>query len=234
MDKIWEGIKPIGIDPNVYETNPVFEDVLRVVGSSEANTFGVAGGETATGEAIAESGRTETKSSDVDDLDEFLSDVARATSQVMLLEMTKAVMEEIVGPGVVWPELSREEIAKEIYLDVKAGSSVRPNSAAELANYERALPYMIQMPGLKPTVVLKNYLALLDIDSEDAIAEGLPSIVALNALMGRQTQPGTGDPATSPEQQGGKGGQNAAVGQNRNEPGGQPAFAEQSPGPVFA
>ena len=229
-----QAIQPVGIDPNIYETRPVFDDILRVVGSTETNTFGVTNRGTATGEAIAESGRTETKSSNVDDLDEFLSDVARATSQVMLTEMSREIMVEIVGPGAIWPELSRDEIAKEIYLDVKAGSSGRPNRAAELANYERGMPFIIQMPGLNPTALARQYLELLEIDVEDAIAEGLPSIVALNSLMGRQSQPGTGDAATNPEQQGGKGSQNAEVGRNRNEPGGQPAFPDQTGGPLLA
>src|SRR3546814_16471012 len=74
--------------------------------------------------------------------------------------------------------------------------------------------------------MLTDYLDLLDIDHGDAVLEGLPSIVALNAMASRpppgaggpggQVQPGTGD-GNDPTQQGDQGGQNAPVAQ-QNEP----------------
>src|SRR3546814_8662225 len=44
------------IDPNVYETNGIFEDILRIAGSQEANLGGAAGA-TATESSIAEGSR---------------------------------------------------------------------------------------------------------------------------------------------------------------------------------
>jgi hypothetical protein len=131
---------------------------------------------------------------------------------------------EIAGPGAVWPELTPEEISKEISLKVRAGSSGRPNKASELANMERAMPYLLQMPGVNPAPVVKKYLDLLEIDSEDVILEGLPSITAMNAMMSRgigMTQ-GAGSP-NDPNQQGDKGPANNKSTQ-QNEEGAQPAY----------
>src|SRR3546814_1973766 len=83
----------------------------------------------------------------VDDLDEFLTEVARATGQLMLLELDEATAKRIAGEGAVWPALSREDVISEIFLTVKAGSSGRPNKAAEIANRELAFPFVVQLQG---------------------------------------------------------------------------------------
>src|SRR3546814_19167006 len=107
---------------------------------------GMSGG-TATESSIAEQGRISTISANVDDLDEFLTEVARATGQLMLLELDEATAKRIAGEGAVWPALSREDVISEIFLTVKAGSSGRPNKAAEVANREPAFPVTLRLPA---------------------------------------------------------------------------------------
>ena len=48
-------------------------------------------------------------------------------------EMSLPSVQKIVGIGAVWPELSREEIANEVLLEIEAGSMGRPNQAQEIA-----------------------------------------------------------------------------------------------------
>ena len=124
-------------------------------------------------------------------------------------------------------------------LEVKAGSSGRPNRAAELANLERAMPFLLQIPGIKPEPLARKGLELIDIgvDTEDVIAEGMPSITAMNALVAKMgANPGgqpTGDPATDPNQQGGNGAQNApGPQQNEQQQGPQPSYQEPLPIPA--
>ena len=224
--------QPVPIDPAQYETQSIQQDVLLGVGSQEAN-LGPTSGATATESSIAEGSRMSSTSSNVDDLDDLLSDLARASSQLMLTELTTETVTRIAGPGAVWPEMSAEDIADELYLDIKAGSSGRPNRAADLANLERGMPYLLQLPGVNPTPLARRYSDLLDIDLDEIIIEGLPSITAMNSMAGTMAaaaaQPGTGDPKTDPGAQGDKGGDNAPK-PAQNEPGPQPAFpAPQGP-----
>lgn len=216
------------IDPNLYDTEIVFNDVLRTIGSQEANLGGTAGG-TATESSIAESSRMSTIDDNVDDLDEFLSELAHARGQLYLLELSADTVREIAGPGAVWPEQqpTREQVAKDLLLDIKAGSSGRPNKASELANLERAMPFILQLPGLNPKPYLDRYNALLDIETDEATAEGLPSVMALNAMVSRAAagagaQP-TGDPASDPNAQGAAGADNAPAPAG-TAPGAQPAY----------
>lgn len=216
------------IDPNLYEVEQLYSDLMRTVGAQEANLGGTSNS-TATESSIAENSRLATVADNVADLDKFLTDLARSTGHLLLQELDRDTVVEIAGPGAVWPTtpLSRAEIEKDLFLEIKAGSSGRPNQAAKLANMERGMPFITMLPNINPTPLAREYLELLDIDLEDAIAEGMPSVVALNQMAGRNSQAG-GDPRSDPNQQGQQGGQNVPDTQV-NEPMGQPAFPAMAP-----
>src|SRR3546814_6027780 len=97
--------------------------------SSDLANLGGAAGATATESSIAEGSRISSLESNTDDLDELLTTLARATGQLMLMELSVEKVIEIVGPGAAWPNLDREAIVSEIFLEIGAGSSGRPNAA---------------------------------------------------------------------------------------------------------
>jgi hypothetical protein len=210
--KVGEILQPVDgpqIMPQLYDTAPIFEDVLRVVGSQEANLGGT-GGATATESSIAESSRMSALSSNVDDLDDFLNELARAMGQGLLQQIGQETVKKIAGIGAVWPELSGQEIADELFLEVQSGSSGRPNKAAEIANIEKIVPLLIQIPGIAPEWLARELIRRMDdkLDVTDALTGSLQSIVAMNA----NKQMATGDPSTDPNMQGAAGAGNAAGG----------------------
>lgn len=194
------------IDPRLYDPAPAYEDVLRVVGQQEANLGGTSGA-TATESSIAEGSRMSAVSSTIDDLDEFLTEFARAAGQVLLRETQPETVQKIVGPGAVWPDLSREDIAKEIYLDVEAASTGRPNQAQEIQNAQQVFPLLMQLPGLSPEWLGRELLRRLDdrLDITDAFAAGMPSIQMMNRAQGMIGGP----PGNNPDDQGERGADNA-------------------------
>jgi len=207
VDDVLQPVKMIGVDPNLYEVKSIFDDVQLVVGAQEA-TFGGTAGATATETSIAESARTSALGAQIDELDSFMSDVARNAGAVLLAEMSADQVKKIAGEGAVWPELSAQDIQEEIYLEIEAGSTGKPNKAAEMRNMERILPYLIQMPGIKPEWLAKEVLKRMDdkLDVGEAIAEGLQSIVAMNAAKGAAPMEGGAD---QPMMQGAQGANNA-------------------------
>ena len=114
------------------------------------------------------------------------------------------------------------EIVSELYLEVEAGSSGKPNQAVEIDNLQKIMPFLIQMPNINPQWLAKEMLRRMDdkADMVEAMAAGMPSIMVQNQMQ----QPGTGDPATSPEAQGGQGPQNAPAGPPEEMRGSEPAF----------
>lgn len=219
-----------GVDPNLYGTDQFFTDIQFTVGSSEAQFGGVAQA-TATESTIAANATASASSASVDDLDAFLSVIARAASQVLLKEMSPERVTEIVGPGALWPEMTLAQIADELYLDVEAGSSGKPNQAVEINNWQQMMPFLIQMPGVNPMWLAKETIRRLDdrLDLTEAIAAGMPSIVMQNQAK----QPGPADPAADPNAQGAEGAQNGPSPPAESQGGSDAAFgSNQVPGGV--
>lgn len=211
VDQLLQPFRPPGVDPNLYEVNGVFEDVLRTVGTQEANMGGLSGG-TATESSIAESSRMSSLASNVDDLDDLLTRLARNAGQILMAEVTEETVKEVIGPGAVWPELSRTDLAKEIYLEIQAGSAGRPNQAQEVQNFERLAPLLMQIPGISPELMAKEGIRRLDdkLELEDLYDPNQLSIMAMNQVAGRGPMgPGAGTgPASDPAAQGAQGANN--------------------------
>lgn len=223
VSDLFQPFPATGVDPNLYETATIFTDLQLVVGSSQED-FGMPSKQTATSSSIAEGARQTATGSHADDLDDFLSAIARAAGEILLANMSVPEVQRIAGMGSVWPEFSQEDISGEIYLEVAAGSSGKPNKALEISNMREVLPYLIQLPGIDPTWLARQILDRMDdhLDLTEAFAQGVPSIVAQNAMARAAPPPGApGQPGGQPEDQGAQGGQNAQ--RNQQAPGGPPA-----------
>lgn len=216
--KVLQPVPYPGVDPNLYETGQLFTDIQIVVGTQEAILGGVAKG-TATESSIAASSTQATIGDKVDDLDGFLTRIARVSSQILLREMSPERVSHVVGPGAVWPDMSEADLVDEIFLEVEAGSSGKPNQAVEINNWERLLPSLLQMPTIQPMWLARETLRRLDdkLDLTEAIVANIPAIVAQNraSIAG----PG-GDPAAqgpegadnAPAPDGGPSGSDAPMG----------------------
>jgi len=76
---------------------------------------------------------------------------------------------------------------------------------------EMMLPFLLQMGSINPDWLARETLRRLDdrMDLTDAIASGLPSIVASNQAAGAALQPAPENPANAPDAQGAEGANNA-------------------------
>lgn len=226
VNKLLQPINGPRIDTALYDTGPIFEDLLRVVGQSDASIGAAQSGVTATGDSIAEQNRTVALASNADDLDDMLIELSRSAGQILLAEMDQQTVFKIVGPGAVWPQLSRKDIADELLLEIEAGSSGRPNRAAEVANMERLTPLLLQIPGVRPDWLVKQIINRMDdqLDVSEAFAANLPSIIAQNAMQ-KQAQMMGGMPP-GPGSEGGA--ENQAAAPQGPEPQGAPAAPPQT------
>lgn len=209
-----------GVDPNLYDTSPYINDMQMSVGMQEAQ-FGGTSKSTATESAIAANSTASSAGSNIDDLDAFLTVVARAAGQILLREMSEEQVKLKIGPGAFWPHQSLSDIAGEVYLEVQAGSTGKPNQGVEIENFNKMAPLIMQMPGLNQHEFLKEALRRLDdrMDLTNMFSQGAPSIVAQNAM----TQ-ATPDPQAAPEAQGQEGQNNAPKEDNADAGGSDAAF----------
>lgn len=210
-----------GVDPNLYATEQYEQDRGLTVGMNESGYGGLAKS-TATEASIAASSTISSDGASSDDLDSFLTSLAVASSQILLKEMSEEQVMKIVGPGAIWVDMSLSDIASEIFLEVEAGSSGRPNQAVEIDNFTKMAPIIMQIPGVDPTEFARLALKIFDdrMDLTKLLVAGAPSIMAQNQI----TQPPTGDPATEPTAQGGQGGANTPAPAQQESPGSEASF----------
>ena len=234
------------IDPNLYEVEQTFTDMMRVSGIQDANIGATSNGPSATQSNIAEASRATAMGSNIDDLDDLLTGIARAGSQILLQECSVDTVKRIVGEGAVWPDMSRQQIADEVWLQIEAGSTGRPNQAQEIANAERLFPLLLQIPGIKPEWLAKELIKRLDdkLDITNAFQSMLPSIIAMNGMASRLAvgPEGPGGPMDMPgagPAQGPAGAANAPQGappgaQRPGDQTGRPPPPNPMPGPAGA
>jgi hypothetical protein len=207
-----------GVDPNLYSVGHLIEDMNLVLGANESS-MGATSGVTATEVADSAASQMSSIESNADDLTDFMTEFTRDGGQILMLNMGKEQVIEIVGPGAVWPDMTqnRELVAKELFVEIEAGSSGKANKAMDIANFERMFPFLLQIPGLNKEALLREAIKRLDdrLNPSDFVDNNSLSVVAMNAMKIPAAPPGANPP---PEQQGANGGANAP-GANNEAPG---------------
>lgn len=181
------------IDDKMYETAPLEQDMMMGGGMQQANLGPAQPNVTATVGTIAEQSRMDASASNVDDLDGFLSRLAQARGEMYLQAMDPQIVEDIVGPGAVFPSSpeTRSYYLKQVYLQIKAASSGRPNKAVDVANMRDLTPLLLQA-GANPVAVIKKIMETLDANAD--VQDFFP--LNMDALLGSMAQPGAeGQPA---------------------------------------
>jgi len=217
LDKVFCPRPTVPIQGELYDTSAMVQDMLMATGSQQNNIAQGQPNATATGQTIVEQSKMTVTSSNVDDLDDCLSFVARVSGEMMLKEMSPDTVQRIAGRGAAWPQQDevRKEFLNQIYLTTKAASSGRPNKQIELRNWQIAGP-ILQQAGANPQFIVRETLRRLDdqLDPEQAFPLSMPNMPAQQVPQGGQHQPspqGQHEPGVTPPPQ-----------QQRPGPGGQP------------
>ncbi len=191
-------VKPMVHDPidqMLYDTSPLLQDMFLTNGNEEGTNPASTQG-TATAATINEQSRMVVTSSNVDDLDDLLCDVAESAGEILLRNISVETAKRVVGPGAVWPgeEANREDFVQWIYLQVLGASSGRPNRALEIANFTQLAP-ILQAAGASPQFIVREAIKRLDdrMDPDDAMALGANAQVAMPMMPSEQVEPAAPD-----------------------------------------
>lgn len=176
------------IDPAMYDTAPLERDVLLTTGHQQANLGPITSQGTATEATISEQSRISSTGSEVDELDELLTEMARVGGEMMLREMTKQTILHDCGVGAVWPDgPQRDDLVDRVFLEVQAASSGRPNRGLQIANAQVIFPLILQAGGNPIAVVeelAKAYDEQLDVQKFFPI---VPPMMSASAKVGQSS-----------------------------------------------
>lgn len=149
------------IDKNVYDTAPLEQDASLAIGSNQIQQGLGIKHIAATPAVIQEQARMSGTSSNVDDLDDLLSELAQASGEIIIRAFSQDTITRIAGPGAAQFPQQREDLLNGIYLDIIAASSGRPNKAVDIQNAMQLGPLMLQA-GANPWALIQYYAKVLD------------------------------------------------------------------------
>lgn len=199
----------VQMDPALYRTDDIDANLERIWGIQEARQGVVSQNKTATEADIQEQGFNARTTFMREPLEVVLSELAVATAETLLQRLTQEDAREYAGPHAVWPEqASVQDLASLVTVSIKAGSTGKPNNAAERAAWNAAAPVILQsikeigaLRGAPPTDVadsleetLNTTLRLLGSSitaAEIVPQESMPTPQAEQAAM----NPGMSTPA---------------------------------------
>ena len=146
--KIGDILMPIAyaaINEALYDTGPIMRELEKIWGVQEALTQGVSVAKTATEAEIQQTGTQSRIGYMRDGLDELMTDLAQYTTEVALQKMTTEDVTRIAGPWALWPEaLKVDDLSSLIDVNIKAGSTGKPNTAQRQQAWSVILPQLMQ------------------------------------------------------------------------------------------
>lgn len=228
--------KPVSsIDQTMVDTTPVIRDFDRTTGTQEALQGSIEANKTATEAEIQATGFQTRTGTMRDALEDWLGEIARYTALVAVQKLDRVDVLQLAGPDAVWPDLDTpEELETLIDVDIRAGSSGKPNTRAEREAWQVVLPLLQnaitqvgQLRGSHPSEVADKLEALVEATFEKMgesvdISRFLPQ----NEDMQQPTQAAGGMPgATAAHPQSQTAG--AAMPAQTNNPGAMPMEAMQ-------
>lgn len=131
------------VDPGLYDTAPIEARFERIWGLQEAATGTVDVDKTATEAEIQNQGTQSRTGSKRDDLENVLTELANYTAQIVLDVLDLEDVRALAGPEAFWPEdLALEDIFALSTVTIRAGSTGKPNTAAQRRAWSETLPLL--------------------------------------------------------------------------------------------
>jgi hypothetical protein len=150
IEDVLQVVKNPPIDPAVYDTAPTFEDLAAGARLGPGGPGHHVGGDRHRG--LGRPVQPENRPVQRDRRPERYAVRDRPQRRANpLAERVPAVVMEVVGPGAVWPQLTAEDVAKNVWLEVEAGGEGLPNKQQEVANIVQLVPLLQRIPGISPS-----------------------------------------------------------------------------------
>lgn len=132
-----------GIDQALYDRSQIVAALERLWGVQEALAGSITTDKTATEAQIQQSGMQARTNAYRDVIEDALNELAQYTAEVAVQAMDDEDVRAMVGPDAMWPELRGPEgLSRMVRIEIRAGSSGKPNTTAEREAWATMLPLL--------------------------------------------------------------------------------------------
>lgn len=132
-------------DRDLYDTADIRADMEAIWGVQEALAGGVRTAKTATEAEIQQTGTQARTAIMRDAVEDMLSDLANYTAQLAVGALSPEEAREIAGPDALWvpqENITPEDLDALLVLDIRAGSTGKPNTAANQQAWSVIMPVL--------------------------------------------------------------------------------------------
>jgi hypothetical protein len=162
------------LDPALYDRSRIVQALERLWGIQEALSQAISNVKTATEAEIQQTGFQARTGSQRDVLEDMLTDFAQYTAEVALQNMDGDDARAMVGDDAMWPEWQGpESLTGLVNIEVRAGSSGKPNTSAEreawgalLPMFQQSIQAIATLRGSDPLDVADSHEELLRLTVE--------------------------------------------------------------------
>lgn len=135
------------IDPRLWDSSSIRQDMEAVSGVQEAlQQNNSQQPKTATEAQIQQTGFASRTGADRDALEEMLDDFAKYTAETAIQEVDANAAQRIAGPLAFWPAgMDVQDLLTMVNVDLDAGTTGKPDLAADKANWGVLLPLLQKM-----------------------------------------------------------------------------------------
>lgn len=132
------------VDPGTYDVSPILRDAEMVLGAGDAAKGTINKAKTATEAEIMAQGLQSRVAERQDVVEDWISEMAQYAAELCLQEMTLPQVQRIAGESASWPQLNKAQIFDLVSIDIRAGSTGKPNRNKEREQWAQMLPQIQQ------------------------------------------------------------------------------------------
>lgn len=206
ISKLLKEVAYPAFDAALYDRSRLRNELETLWGIQEALSGGVEAAKTATEADIQQQGFQSRTTGRRESLDSLLNELAYYSAELLRAKLTTEEVEAIAGPHAYWPKYEGpdKDALRLVTVEIVAGSSGKPNSAADKQNWATLLP--ILQSGIDNIGLLRGSLPEDMADAHERLlrltAERLGERLDIDGLL-----PKAGPPALSAPTQPNQGGE---------------------------
>jgi hypothetical protein len=143
---IWSG--QLGsLDPKNYDTAGARHDIERILGGSDATTGSITKAKTATEAEILSQGLRSRSGERQDILEDMFNELGPYCVEICLRKLSPEEVRRIAGPQASWPQMGIEDIFNLVSIEVRGGSTGKPDRLQEQDRWTKLLPIVNEAVG---------------------------------------------------------------------------------------
>lgn len=132
------------VDPGTYDVQPILRDAEMVMGAGDAAKGTINKAKTATEAEIMAQGLQSRVGERQDVVEDWIGDMANMAAELCLQMMSREEVVAIAGQDCVWPQLTKDEVFSLVSIQIRAGSTGKPNRNREREQWSQMLPQIQQ------------------------------------------------------------------------------------------